>query len=567
VADDLFARIREAETALRRGDGQRARLCLAQARSLASRNARTNADLQDNVERYQQLMERTLRVTLAQGLELVSEQILDGMLDIVQARRGFVGLVDGDGWRIQAARNLEKADIRDPARQVSASIIAEALQTRQPVLADNAAEDEFAHQASVHQLQLRSVICLPLVDTGRVLGFVYLDDSATQGLFDDAAVAAVQSWLPIAARCLAQASVREGELAGLPGVMTRSSALRAELTELARIARFDVSVLLTGETGTGKSFIARKLHEASDRASGPFIHVNCGAIPEPLIESELFGHKKGSFTGANADKVGKFEAAEGGTLFLDELGSMPLSCQVKLLVVLQEKTITRLGENRSRDINVRVIAAMGTNPFEAIDEGRLREDLYYRIAVFVSNLPPLRRRPEDIPLLASHFLEQSRTRYRLPPIRLSDPALETLLSHDWPGNVRELANTLDRAALLARDGIIESISLQTRSRRRSAEASGLLDLLQQTARSMVQAMGTYPELHAYETADLLRSTLLLEAVLQQGGKDAGFAWLGLDSLVKNRNHHRAFRREASRLKLLSETLDEPLNADIAALCR
>jgi transcriptional regulator with PAS, ATPase and Fis domain len=235
--------------------------------------------------------------------------------------------------------------------------------------------------------------------------------------------------------------------------VTRSDALNARLRELARIARFDASVLLTGETGTGKSLLARGIHDASPRAGGAFVHVNCGALPESLIEAELFGSVKGAFTGAT-DRVGRFEAAKGGTLFLDELDSMPEPCQVKLLVALQDRVITPLGSNRSVDVDVRVIGAMN-----GLGRGGMREDLYFRLAVFPLRIPPLRERPEDVALLARAILDRTSRRYGLPPMRLSESALEQLVGHPWPGNVRELENALDRAALLASDGTIDHLDL------------------------------------------------------------------------------------------------------------
>jgi transcriptional regulator with GAF, ATPase, and Fis domain len=568
VSDDLYTLIREAESALRKGDAPLARRHLSRARTTASRLTRTTTVLQGDVGRYRVLLERTLAVTLERGLEPVAEQILDAMLTIVGARRGFLGQVEGEGWRLLAGRNLEEGAIHDPSSQVSTSIIAEALDTAQPVVADDAAGMEFAHQASVGKLGLRSVACLPLVQDGRVLGFVYLDHVEAQGLFDEAAVAAVASWLPVASGCFARAAAEdEGELQPLPGVLTRSERMRDTLMELARMARFDVSVLLTGETGTGKSHIARELHKASPRAGRAFVHVNCGAIPEALIESALFGHAKGAFTGATSDTAGHFEAAEGGTLFLDELDSMPLACQVRLLVVLQERVLTRVGDTKPRPVNVRVVAAMGADPFDAIDAGQLREDLYYRLAVFVARLPPLRERPEDLPLLASHFLGQSRERFGLAELSLSEAALDALAAHDWPGNVRELGNTLDRAALLARDGVVERITFQGRGRRSAPGGQGVLGQLEGAARALLERMEAEPALRRLELADAFRGVVLTAAVDEQGSKERAFAWLGQDKIVRSRNHTRSFKRETTQLTELAGALDESLTPALDAWLR
>jgi len=547
------------ETALREGNADAARKQLARAYSLTRRLQRNIPVLDGERERYQLVLARTLQVTLARGVTPMAEQILDGMMAIVQANRGFVGLTDGDDWRFLVARNLERGDIEDPAAHVSTSIIAQALTSGEPVVANDALKTPLAGAASINALQLRSVACLPLKDRERVLGFVYLDNADTAGMFDDAAVSALHTWLPVVSGSVARALEPADDSEGLPGVVTRSTAMQAKLRELARVARFDAPVLLSGETGTGKSLIAQQIHEASPRSSGPFIHVNCGAIPEALIEGELFGAEAGAYTGAQQRRVGKFEAAAGGTIFLDELDSMPLASQVRLLVVLQEKRLTRLGGHTAVPIDVRVIAAMSSAPFEAIDEGKLREDLYYRLAVFVAQLPPLRDRREDIPLLASHFLDQTRSRYRLPPLRLSEAALAALEAHHWPGNIRELANALDRAALLATDGVIESITLHAR-RGSAPSGAGVIEQLERASRALVVAMEKTEELRSLETAEVFKALVLLEAIRTSGGRDEGFSYLGMEKLVANRNQNRAFKREATRLKTLSVILAEPLSA-------
>ncbi|MCB9796491.1 MAG: sigma 54-interacting transcriptional regulator [Alphaproteobacteria bacterium] len=554
MVGELIPQIREVEAALRRGELAEAKRLLSLVRREAARLKHEGGALEGSVSRYREILARTLEVTHARDLEPLADQVLDGVLSVVGARRGFLGLVEGEGWRFLAARNLTQSDLEDPEQHVSTGIIGEALELGQPVLVDDAGA-EFSGRASVQSLGLRSVVCLPLLEGERRVGFVYLDDPETQGLFDSAALAAAQAWLPIIASSLARAS--EAEPAELVGVVSRAKAMRAQLRELARVARFDAPVLLTGETGTGKSLIAQALHRASPRAGGPFVHVNCGAIPEALLESELFGHRKGAFTGASADRAGRFEAAKGGTIFLDELDSMPPSCQVKLLVALQERKLTRLGDTTPVDLDVRVLAAMGSDPFDAIDAGRLREDLYYRLAVFVAPLPPLRERREDIPLLASHFLEQTRSRYGLPPLRLEAAALEQLLAHAWPGNVRELANVLDRAALLAEEGVIREVQL----RGRRAAAGGVSGALERGAVALVDAMESRPALQSWDQADAFRAAVLLEAVRRYGLVE-GFGALGLAKQVESRNHHRTLRREGERLKALCEALGEEMSGEL-----
>jgi two-component system C4-dicarboxylate transport response regulator DctD len=210
--------------------------------------------------------------------------------------------------------------------------------------------------------------------------------------------------------------------------------------------------LLFGETGTGKELFARSIHEQSSRREANFVAINCGAVPENLIESELYGHEKGSFTGADAKRIGKFEHAQGGTLFLDEIESMPMQAQIRLLRVLQERVIERVGSNELIPVDIRVIAATKTDLKKAAEEGTFREDLYYRLNVVTLDLPPLRQRKEDIPALFHHFLLVAASRYGKAVNALPDADLQTLMSHDWPGNVRELRNSAERFVLLGNLG-------------------------------------------------------------------------------------------------------------------
>jgi DNA-binding NtrC family response regulator len=247
------------------------------------------------------------------------------------------------------------------------------------------------------------------------------------------------------------------ELAGsFRGLIGDSAALRDVQRLVRRAAPTDATVLVTGESGTGKEVVARALHDESRRAAGPFIALNCSALPGELIESELFGHLKGAFTGADRDREGLFEAADGGTLFLDEIGDLGAQAQAKLLRALEERRITRIGGTRSVPVNVRVIAATHRPLERMAAEGSFREDLLYRLRVIELHLPPLRERREDIPAIAIHFLADFAARYGRPVRALSNAARGVLLAHDWPGNVRELRNAIERAVVLAEGESIES---------------------------------------------------------------------------------------------------------------
>jgi DNA-binding NtrC family response regulator len=269
--------------------------------------------------------------------------------------------------------------------------------------------------------------------------------------------------------------------ARIGGIVGESEALQVVLQQVELVADTDATVLLTGESGTGKELVARAIHERSHRRKGPLVRVNCAAIPESLFESELFGYVRGAFTGALNDRPGRFEAAQGGTLLLDEIGEVPLAMQPKLLRVLQEKELERVGETRPRKIDVRIVAATNRDLAGEVEAGRFRGDLFYRLNVFPIENPPLRDRREDIPLLAEHFIQAAARRLRRPPARLSEAALRQLMTRDWPGNIRELENVIERAIILARDGQLRFDPQSALAAPRPAAAPGALPLLSRAA--------------------------------------------------------------------------------------
>jgi DNA-binding NtrC family response regulator len=238
-------------------------------------------------------------------------------------------------------------------------------------------------------------------------------------------------------------------------IVGQSGAWRRIIGQVEIVAPTEATVLILGETGTGKELIAQEIHRCSRRRGKPLVPVNCTSIPKELFESEFFGHVRGAFTSAVRDRIGRFEAAEGGTLFLDEIGEIPLELQSKLLRVLQEKAYERVGDARTRTANVRIVAATNRDLKREIGAGRFREDLYYRLNVCPINVAPLRDRKDDIPLLASHFVETVVKELKCPRPRLTRAGIETLLNHDWPGNIRELYNLIQRAAIFAQGGVLE----------------------------------------------------------------------------------------------------------------
>jgi two-component system response regulator AtoC len=281
-------------------------------------------------------------------------------------------------------------------------------------------------------------------------------------------------------------------------IITKSARMQRVIEVIKVVAKSNATVLITGESGTGKELVARAIHSQSSRHSKPFIAVSCAALPESLLESELFGHEKGSFTGAYAQKKGKFEFAEGGTLFLDEIGEMSANIQVHLLRVLEEKEFTRVGGNEPIKVDVRVISATNKDLRKAIEKQEFREDLYYRLNVVNVELPPLRERKEDVPLLAQHFLNKFASENRKEIGGFSPEAIEFLLDYDWPGNVRELENAIERAVILAKDSLItiddlpqENLSLgySTASKKsiKEVEKEHILNVLRKTGDNYSEA--------------------------------------------------------------------------------
>ncbi|HSA56392.1 MAG TPA: sigma-54 dependent transcriptional regulator, partial [Gemmatimonadaceae bacterium] len=261
-------------------------------------------------------------------------------------------------------------------------------------------------------------------------------------------------------------------------VVGASYAIRSLLDRVEKVAPTDARVLITGENGTGKELVARAIHRLSPRAKQPFIEVNCAAIPSELIESELFGHMKGSFTGAVQDRAGKFEQADKGTLFLDEVGDMSMAAQAKVLRVLQDGEVTRIGGGKRTQVDVRVLAATNKNLQHEIEEGRFREDLFYRLNVVPLHVPALRERREDIPLLALHFADQLATREGAPARSLDPGVLDALQRLEWPGNVRELRNTIERLVILAAGPRITAADVARLTGPRAPDATGLGTLLE-----------------------------------------------------------------------------------------
>ncbi len=333
--------------------------------------------------------------------------------------------------------------------------------TAQPTIVGDVREnkDFFKGIDAKSSFQTRGMVAAPLIWKGDVIGVVEVLNKIGGGAYDDNDLTLLQVFANLAAAGAHNAAehtnlVKENRglketLRIAAPIIGSSASLRQVMDMVNRVAGSNATVLLLGETGTGKEITARQIHAASPRSDKPFIAINCAALPETLLESELFGHEKGAFTGAHTDKMGRFELADGGTLFLDEIGDISMSTQVKLLRVLQEKEFVRVGGTKTISTDVRIIAATNRNLREAIEKETFREDLYYRLNVFPINLPPLRQRREDIPVLVDHFIALASTQLGCRRPNVSDEAMALLASYHWPGNIRELQNVVERSVLLA----------------------------------------------------------------------------------------------------------------------
>jgi transcriptional regulator with GAF, ATPase, and Fis domain len=382
---------------------------------------------------------------------------------------------EGPNYRIAYARGI---DPEGEEARTSQTVARQAAATGRPVVLANSHLDGQALDApSIEASEARSILCAPLLDGEEVLGVVYLDGKASERLFGDRDLKLFSTLaLHVGSALVAQKRRREVETrARNLGVLQRrtavdegrdpqglvacSGSMQEIRQQLKAVACRDTTTLLLGESGTGKELLARAIHDLSPRREGPFVPVNCMALVSGLAASELFGHEKGAFTGAEQTRTGRFELADGGTLFLDEVGELSAEMQVRLLRVLQERRLERVGGNREISIDVRVVAATNRDMKQAITSGEFREDLWYRLNVFTIQVPPLRERPEDVPALVEHFVEHFRGRFGSSLEGPDVDLMKLLQSYPWPGNVRELRNVVERAFVLEQGPRISLASL------------------------------------------------------------------------------------------------------------
>jgi transcriptional regulator with GAF, ATPase, and Fis domain len=466
---------------------------------LARRGISGQETLHDQNRRLLQLQKINKALASETNLKSMLSLIIDAAIELTRAERGFLVLLREEGRiHVEVARTVDQEEIQRPASKISRYIAEGVARSGEAILSVNAQEDtRFSGSVSVGDMKLLSILCVPLRLKDRVLGVLYLDNRVKHGVFTDKERVLLEMFADQAALALENARLHEAlvqknlELLRGKGMMEdwnralarriyppggavetgaapvarpgprpehrfdyseivgESPRMRELFQLLDRVIPTDAPVLIQGESGSGKELVARAIHRGSARASRPFVSENCAAIPDALMESELFGYKKGAFTGATANKPGLFEVAHGGTLFLDEVGELPLELQAKLLRALQEKEVRPVGAREPIVVDVRIVAATNRPLKRLVEERLFREDLYYRLNVFQVSVPPLRDRREDILLLADHFLSRCAAGTGGPQRTISGDALLSLLNYAWPGNVRELENEIRRASALA----------------------------------------------------------------------------------------------------------------------
>ena len=485
-------------------------------------------------------------------LEQLQAQLLDLIFEVVPAGRGAILLTEGNGQEFNCLYARTRQAGQPQLVKVSRTVARQVMNENVAVLGvDVPGSGALRDVESLVVSEVRSLLCVPLSVFERMIGCIYLDStSATNRFHDDhlqlvAAIAGISAVALDNARrlhWLEQENERLSNEIRQEQILVGDGAKMKEVFQfLARAAPTESTVLIQGESGTGKELAARALHRNSPRADKPFVAINCGAIPETLLESDLFGYERGAFTGASARKKGRLEVADGGVVFLDEIGELAPALQVKLLRVLQEREIERLGATHPIKIDIRLLAATNRDLSEAVKKGQFRQDLYYRLAVVPLVMPPLRDRREDVPLLVRHFVQKHATRCRVKAKPISREAMAALVHYDWPGNVRELENAVECALVMGSSEIVlledlpeslleQSTSAEVHEGRYHASVKELkrqliLDAIEQTQGNYVEAAGVLG-VHPNYLHRLIRNLALRDAIhsaLRARGKVSGGA--------------------------------------------
>jgi transcriptional regulator with GAF, ATPase, and Fis domain len=413
------------------------------------------------------LHEFSERLMASTSLDDQLAALIDAIIEVTHAGKGFLILLANGVPRVTVARNLEQQNLPDAVQHLSDSILQKVIQSRRPLIVSDALHDTmFGSSESVMNLRLASVMCAPLIAQGQLLGVLYVGNDNVRSLFSESSLDMLTIFAGQASLILQNALLLDQLKSDLDHLTEQLEArqfgdiigscpsLVEVFHKVDKVASTNINVLITGETGTGKELIAREIHVRSPRKNQPFVVVNCGAIPENLMESELFGHVRGAFTGAVATRNGKFQAADGGTLFLDEIGEMPVSLQVKLLRALQEKIVMKVGDTKPEPVDIRVIAATNRDLEHEIQRANFREDLYYRLNVVNLHLPPLRERGDDVIVLAKYLLQKYSEEFGSKVKGFTPNALIAMKKYDWPGNVRQLENRIKKAIVLCEKTLV-----------------------------------------------------------------------------------------------------------------
>jgi Nif-specific regulatory protein len=410
-----------------------------------------------------------LRISTAinsiRGVPALQRRLLESIFDVVPAERGAVLLAGKGPEEFSAVFGLERDAASGKPVRVSRTIVQRVLRDRVAVLSNDVRDhDDFGGAESLLSARVHSVLAVPLLFADRVLGGLYLDSSSPKARFSEAdlrLITAIAGIASVALENARQIDWLESENERLQAdahlehnMVGEGPAMRAVLAFVAKVAPARTTILVCGESGTGKELVARAIHQNGPRAKKPFVAINCAALAETLLESELFGHERGAFTGAVVQKPGKLEVADGGTVFLDEIGELAATLQAKLLRVLQEQEFERVGGTRPIKVDVRVVAATNRDLKEMTKAGTFREDLYYRINVAALDMPSLADRREDIPLLARYFASKYAARCNRHIVGFTQEAIDCMLGYGWPGNVRELENAIERAVVLGSSEVI-----------------------------------------------------------------------------------------------------------------
>ena len=453
IFDDIDATVREVE-----------------GPAVSTRSGETDLERRNSI--LETLLDVSASINSTLNFEELLKRIVDAVIRTTGGNRGFLMLTDEKSGELVSAlaRSREGEDLSHDAFDVSVSVIRRVADSGEPMYISNVGEeDDLKDQRSIIDLKIMTVICIPLQFEEKLVGVIYSDSDSISERFSSSDLSIMNAFGAQAAVAIENA-MRHGELETIrhslekqnvtlreelsgrhefSGMVGRSPEMQRIFDVIRKVATLSTTILIQGETGTGKELIAKAIHYNSERRSRSIISINCGALPKDILESELFGYAKGAFTGADHDRAGLFEAADGGTLFLDEIGEMPVDLQVKLLRALQDGEVRRLGEDRSRSVDVRVVSATNRDLASDVEAGSFRRDLFYRLNVVPICIPPLRSRQEDILPLAEFFLDKFSGEMNKKRPTLARSAKELLLQREWDGNVRELENTIERALALS----------------------------------------------------------------------------------------------------------------------